>query len=520
MDAHLFRLFASATGPILKGAMIGKFQEPAPGILSILFLTANGRRNLILRYGRQKPFCYFSDLRLSSSSYPPAAIMRLRKYLSGKRVASIVAQFCQRKLWLLAGGGNADAPNGNSSWLCLDLVKGPSLHFPDQENIPLEDEPAWPSDVKGALENWREWPVLTPPLRKTLALMDRPDQQALLRDLEGGNGDIFLYYDSSDQIAAVSAWPLPAKLRGNLVERSSPAIIPSLTEAGNHLVGDQFFSSTRESRGASVEKRRRQLLRVLTKLKADEERLQKMAAREADALALKANLWRLDTTRHSDALSLSIDGVNRIVALDPRFDIITNMERLFNAATRGKRGLIIVRSRQEEISRELGELAAETLPGGNAKVRGTGENSLPFAKGGKTRPKNISVFTSSDGYVLLRGKDASGNRALRKIANPHDFWVHVEQGPGAHVVIRRPDPSRPVPEATLMQAGSLAANKSWLANQDQAPVMFAEIRHVKPIRGKGEGMMSIDKIAKTMLVPLDSGLERSLALPASGASQV
>lgn len=512
MDAHLFRLFTSIASPILNGALIGKIQAPAPDLLTILFLAASGKRYLVLRYGRQSPFCYFSALRLSAQGHPAASIMRLRKYLSGKRVASVVPQFCQRKLWLLASGSHATASDAKSIWLCLDLAHGPSLHFLDAEDAPLEEQPLWPEDVAGALENWHQWPVLTPPLRKTLHLLAMPDQKALLRDLETGDGDIFIYSDPSGRIKSVSAWPLPEGLRENLGEKATSSLMDSFTAAGDQLVGDAFFNSGSDKARFAAGRRKRQLMRTMANLDADEERLKKMAASEPDALALQANLWRWNSAEHREYVSVPAGGETRTIALDQRFDIITNMKRLFKTTARGKRGLALLEGRREAISRELAAL--DETPYAHSSHANTAKegviDKIP-AKSGKATPKNISLFASSDGYQILRGKDARGNRAIRKISNPHDIWVHVEHGPGAHVVIRRQNPSQPVPATTMEEAGALAANKSWLANQDQAPVMYAEMRHVKPIHGKGEGMVSIDKIAKTMLVPVNPDLERKLA---------
>ncbi len=46
-----------------------------------------------------------------------------------------------------------------------------------------------------------------------------------------------------------------------------------------------------------------------------------------------------------------------------------------------------------------------------------------------------------------------GNQAVRKLAKPWDIWLHVESGPGAHVIIRRKHPGDIVPDATLEEAG-------------------------------------------------------------------
>ncbi|MDR2054440.1 MAG: NFACT RNA binding domain-containing protein [Desulfovibrio sp.] len=122
-------------------------------------------------------------------------------------------------------------------------------------------------------------------------------------------------------------------------------------------------------------------------------------------------------------------------------------------------------------------------------------------------PKSVRAFVSDDGFVLLRGRDAEGN-----LAAPHDIWLHVENGPGAHVIIRRACAGQEVPERTLVQAGVLAACKSWAAEAGKAGVVYAEARHVKTLRAAPPGAVRIDRAYCSRRVAIDNTLEDRLAL--------
>ncbi|MDE5832833.1 MAG: hypothetical protein K2H64_07610, partial [Desulfovibrio sp.] len=92
----------------------------------------------------------------------------------------------------------------------------------------------------------------------------------------------------------------------------------------------------------------------------------------------------------------------------------------------------------------------------------------------------------------------------------YDYWLHVENGPGTHVIIRRNNPADEVPDRTIREAAILAANKSWLADAPSASVSVAELRHIKPIRKGPPGKVIIDKIKFTIVVAPDANLETAL----------
>jgi predicted ribosome quality control (RQC) complex YloA/Tae2 family protein len=66
--------------------------------------------------------------------------------------------------------------------------------------------------------------------------------------------------------------------------------------------------------------------------------------------------------------------------------------------------------------------------------------------------------TSVDGFVILIGKADSDNDALTfRVAEPHDFWLHVSGPPGSHVVVRNPERLPELPRAVGQRAAELAA---------------------------------------------------------------
>ncbi len=525
MDAHLFRLFCQTSLPLLQGARIEKIQEPAPGLLAISVYSQGHKRQFFFRFGRKDSFCFAGQHRLAANRPPSAPIMRIRRYFADKRIAAAVCQFCSRRLWLMAANANlaGTAADQKTVWLCLDLKDGPSLRFLEEGEQPEPDEPNWPEagTLAAAMADWRSWTVLTPALRKTLRLLDEPEGMALLQDLQQGHGDVFLYTDSDAEITLALAWPLPAELARNLGEIQRDDIAAALSDAGQSLVLGKLARDRQTALLKPAQKRIRQLGKLLDKLAADEQKFNKMAACAGEARRLQNNLWRWRKDAKEKTLILPDDG--RELALDDRFSIAENMARMFHAAKRARRGLEKIAARRQELADEL--LALKNLDAAHAPEiapqveNGPGNSQEPAPKSGaartllalqKTLPKNVQAYAGQDGYIYLRGKDAKGNRAMRKYASPHDLWAHVASGPGAHVIILRQNPGIEVPDTTLDEAGALAAAKSWLCAAANADVVFAELRHVKPVKGAPDGKVVYDKVYQSRRVPVEPDIESRL----------
>ncbi|MBQ4568271.1 MAG: DUF814 domain-containing protein [Desulfovibrio sp.] len=538
MDAHLFRRFCDALAPMLEGARLEKIQEPAPGLCVFAFWGAGRKWQLCLRHGRKDAFCFVSTARITAGQAPSATVMRWRKYAAGRRVAAVVAQPWQRKLWLLMGSVPQEGDTQGETqlcWLLLDLREGPSLVFAGPEQGPEPENPHWPQagQLAAALYQWREWPVLTPALRRSLLHMEEPEQLALLEDLRLDGGDIFCQHlpQEPDNICGVSAWPLPAPLLDGRGEHGGPDVLALLERAGQQLVLAHLAGMQRHTAAQPLTRRMGKLQRLLASLDDEAARLAAMRARQADALALQENLWRWPADMRASSVSVEAGahGPAREIHLDARLTLRQNMERCFHTARRGQRGQEHLARRRAELTEELAALRQQqegilaglvpaggaALPAGASGHAGSGRGRQSALAGGGL-PKNVQLFISDDGFALLRGRDAKGNQAVRRLAAQHDIWLHVDNGPGAHVVIRRTHAGQDVPERTLDQAGGLAACKSWQQDAASARVIYCEVRHVKPMRNAPAGTVRMDKIWASREVPVDHSLETRLAPEGQG----
>ena len=518
MDAHLFRRFCDELIPHLMGARMEKIHAPGPNVYVFALYgghSRDGKRFLVLRADRKSPLLFVADHRIPVNAQPPAFVMRLRKHLSDQRVTRAISRWTERRLWL---------GFSNDSWLCLDLREGPSLSFEEPE---LFDEAQWPADLLALpSESWREWDVLTPALRRTLPHLDPMDACALLADLEFGGGDVFLYEALREDGSArreVSAWPLPKaqldSMGGNWTETIFDDPVAALAKARESLVYGGLAEQARQNAAKPFAAEAARLGKLLKKLDSVQERLGAMQARQHDDLLLLGQLWRFGAQDKLESVTLDGPDGEVVLSLDKKLTVRENMMHLFHQAGRGRRGLEHLEARRAAVREEKEQAEAAALRGQAAK---TGVGSGPDPREGKLLedkkgrplpvdlPKQVQAFRSSDGFLILRGRDTKGNGMALKLAAPHDYWMHTADGPSAHVIIRRDHANQEVPQRTLHEAGILAALKSWQKDQNHADIQYSLAKFIHPMKKAAPGMVRIDRSEGSFRVEMIPDLEDRL----------
>lgn len=522
MDCHLFRRLCADLLPALLGSRVEKIHQPATGLTMFTLYGKGRKQTLLLRAGRT-PFLFLSSHRLFVGAEPPASIMLLRKHLVERRFVDVRLDWPGRRFWLRM---NSETP----LWLELDLRDGPALRW-QEPDVVYDAEPVWPDTAEfmahltrdaSANAQWRDCPLLSPALRRVLTRLDPQDGAALLADLESGSGDVFLYEDATGA-RELSAWPLPEPLRAHRTEQVFSSPLEGAALAGEWLVLREVAAQRRVQAAKPFLAEAGRLRRLLDKLEREERRLADMAAARDDGLALQAVLYRHAPDAKADRVDVDVvdnDGqlTVRQLTLDPRLSIRENMAALFHKAARGKRGLSLLTERRVQVQAELDAAQDAALSAeGTLSQRAPTVRRSTRVEDGKKRgalpPKGVQTFRSSDGLLLLRGRDAKGNALLLRMGAGHDLWLHTGGAAGAHVLIRRDHAAQVVPERTLHEAGILAALKSEYKDATSAPIIMAQVKFVHQIKGARPGAVRIDRFEPSFAVTPDPAVETRLSLP-------
>ena len=198
--------------------------------------------------------------------------------------------------------------------------------------------------------------------------------------------------------------------------------------------------------------------------------------RQADALA-----QLLHTLKRGDgeiALPDPDDPESTILLqLDKRLTPGENLTRLYERVKKTRRAIEVAERRLAEAHLEL---AAGESPETNYEKRPGAKIKVPYRR-----------FRSSDGWLILAGRNSKENDRLLKEAKGWDLWLHARDGAGAHVLLKKPGRDGRVPERTLIEAAGVAAQNSKLSNESYVEVMVVEAQRVRKVKGGGPGRVHV-----------------------------
>lgn len=96
------------------------------------------------------------------------------------------------------------------------------------------------------------------------------------------------------------------------------------------------------------------------------------------------------------------------------------------------------------------------------------------------------TFWASDGTRIKVGKNNLQNEKLTlHTASKNDYWLHVKNIPGSHVIVESSDPS----DETLVEAAELAAYFSKSRDSANVPVDYVQVRRIRKPNGTKPGFV-------------------------------
>ena len=205
------------------------------------------------------------------------------------------------------------------------------------------------------------------------------------------------------------------------------------------------------------------------------------------------------------------------IPLDPTLTPMQNAGKYFDRYTKLKRTNEALTALTAEVKSEIDHLKSirtsldlATNEGDLAQIRQELEDSGLVRRhtgGGKKRPgfdkssagkgrartpvSKPLHYVSSDGYDIYVGKNNTQNDALTfHFADPADIWLHANDIPGSHVILRTGGKSmEEIPDRTFEEAASLAAWYSAGRAQGKVEIDYLLRRNVKKPGGAKPGFV-------------------------------
>ncbi len=247
-------------------------------------------------------------------------------------------------------------------------------------------------------------------------------------------------------------------------------------EEGKDL--DERIEGERRNRIKKLEK-------LLKRLESEREKLFERLGLKKKADLLASNLHRVKKgDRFVEVLDYETGKIIRI-DLDPSKSPSENLEYLYSAYKKAKKGILAIEERIKEIKSEM-ELEREMKGILKADVRKEVRKSLFNS--------SVAKYISPSGFTVYVGLNAKGNEIVRReLGSPDDLWFHLKDLKGPHVILRvgRGD----VKPEDILFAATLALG----GRKGRFQVDYTRLKYVRKPKGSSKGFVTYTNF-KTLVV--------------------
>lgn len=213
------------------------------------------------------------------------------------------------------------------------------------------------------------------------------------------------------------------------------------------------------------------------------------------------------------------------VPMDPRLSSVANAQRFYERSKRAKRGLGKISSRAHSIQEIVNacEEALRQLPTVKSladldrlsrllerqtlfrPIRGVPISSTVQVKpadGSFRGRRKCRVLVSSDQREILVGRNSKENdRVTLEYARPEDYWFHVADYAGSHVVLVNPNRENLEASPGFLEAAQVAAYYSQARNAKKVSVHWTQRKFVKKPKRARPGLVTLSKFQSLWVEP-------------------
>lgn len=187
------------------------------------------------------------------------------------------------------------------------------------------------------------------------------------------------------------------------------------------------------------------------------------------------------------------------IPLDPTKDFRENAARFFEKYNKKKRTYEALSVLSRQTKDEMDYLASVK----NALSIASSDEDLAqiyeeLSRAGIVRKKHSTKkrqekssplhYETEDGYHIYVGKNNLQNEWITfTLAEGNDWWFHVKDAPGSHVVVKADN--KELPDHVFEDAGRLAAYYSTMRGSDKIEIDYVQKKHVKKPKGSPPGFV-------------------------------
>ena len=181
------------------------------------------------------------------------------------------------------------------------------------------------------------------------------------------------------------------------------------------------------------------------------------------------------------------------IKLDPMLDPSNNLKKLFAKSKKAKNALSMIDLQLKITSNEikyLDEISnqidfANNIDLEEIKMELIKNKYLKDKKESKPKNKkiNITKYILNNNEILVGKNNIQNEYITHKLAKSYDWWFHVKDAPGSHVIFKVPTPSYILTEQDIRFCANLAASFSKFSHSSSVPVDYVLVKYLKKIPG-------------------------------------
>ena len=229
---------------------------------------------------------------------------------------------------------------------------------------------------------------------------------------------------------------------------------------------------------------------------------------------LVANIYTIKEKQNSVILQNFYDNNNSItIKLDPSISLNDNIQKYYKLHSKTKTAIIMNIKRIEKLKKELNYFLEIQISTNYAEKISTlleikeelisqkimNDHSVNTTK---QKNKNEIELDSEEinGYTIFIGKNNKQNDyIISKLSKPNDIWMHAQNMPGSHILIKLPPGKESLPESILLKGAQLAAYYSQGRYSKKVEILYTKRKYLKKPPGAKPGYVTYSK-EKTIVV--------------------
>ncbi len=338
-------------------------------------------------------------------------------------------------------------------------------------------------------------PYEAPPLRpgKSSPLLDEQTIASLSEQLP--EGDLHVYRRAGK---LVQAHLVPLSQYADEEHERAPSILPLLQETrlgSAHAQESDRIAKRRRALERTLSERERKARAELSQVRG---KLNDVAGRER----LRSEGEAVYATLHE------LPAHERDTAKEHAAKLFAQYKKAQSSVEHLERRAAELQSALDEAAQLRWELerAADTELDDVAQAV-SGNETPQRAAAKPSRKRKPLQYLTAQGSRIFVGRTPIENAELTfRVARPDDLWFHVQNQPGAHVILQRDDREEPPPEDVLT-AASLAALHSKAKQSPKVTVDYTQRKHVRKRPSAAPGLVFYTHPSSVHVAPGEPALD-------------